>query len=128
MLEIQVVVRDKPVTLNSVLVEMHTQREWMLLKRIPMDSITLYAGPPNKAREVRLEHPEIFSILNSSLKPSKTVTGFGLFGFSDPRPSLEGQPAFRLTLRNAIGQVVKIESSAPGSLIHSRRGAGKWFW
>lgn len=122
---IQIVTKDKPIALNSILLEIRTPSGWMILRRIPAGSVTLYGGPLDNARRVAFEYPEIFSLLNRDLEPLRTFIGFAIYEYNDPDfRSTDAYPSFRVSLTNALGQTVQVESKDVGSA--DRLASGGW--
>jgi hypothetical protein len=112
----EVIAKDKPVTMESFFVEVPTSEGWKVMPRIPLEAITLYTGTRNRAFLTELDHPDIGTFLHQDLQPHRTVLGYGAFELKDPTVVQANADAIvRVVVTNSEGKTVKaeIKASAP---------------
>ena len=107
---LQITIKDKPITLNSISIEEKTSDGWMLLKRVPGTSVTLYYElPENKAKQISIVGTELSEILLRNFDPEKSFVCFGYFEYTATWKPAEDKPVYRLTMRNSLGETVSVE-------------------
>jgi hypothetical protein len=124
---IQITARDKPITLNSISLELQTPNGWMPLRKLPSNIMQLYFGEPQKAFLGTLDRPDLSSFLGQDIEPWKTISGFGIYEYGSTNfiPA-NNNPIARVTLADSLGETIRIELIGKGDKPADPFASGTW--
>jgi hypothetical protein len=108
--------QDRPVSLNSVSLEISNGSGWMQLRRIPLNGVTLYMGPLNRAAVTTGIPGDLNSpLVNAEIPPGKTIRGMGIFEYSDPNFRTTGtvREKIRVTITDTAKHRVQLTDTDP---------------
>jgi hypothetical protein len=112
---LQITVKDKPITLGSISVDIRTEHGWMPLRRLP-STLRFFMGPVDQARQISFLETDLASFIYQDVEAWKTIKGFGVYDFSDASyvVSKDDPPeTYRITLTNSLGETNQTEIELP---------------
>lgn len=106
LLILQLAIKERPVTVDHINVEIQTATGWELLRKLRNDSVKLDMGWESDSKEISMDDPDVESIYHVRLHARSTYTGHASFDYIDPttlplaNPNFPTNPyyEFRVTL------------------------------